>query len=843
MSTINHQRRRRSAIALIVIFLITIVGVLPVSANSTPQTLPFTQDWSNTGLITADDNWTAVPGIVGFLGNNLTSQTDTDPQTVLVGGDSIDVIANQTDPSLSQGGVAEFQIGNPVVALQGTSTADAPNVVITLNTVGRSNIYVSFVLRDIDGTTDNAVQPVAVQYRVGATGTFTNLPAGFVADATSGPSLAILATPVEVRLPATADDKPIVNVRIITTNASGNDEWVGIDDVSVIAAVDDAPAVQSTIPTAGAVDIRPDADLSVTFSEPVNVADGWFTINCSASGAHAASVSGGPTFFSIDPTTDFQHSERCTLTVHASSVTDQDAIDPPDRLARDEVVSFATLPLDDGPAVTAMSPLEGTLDVPVTTDLGVTFSEPVDLAAGWYSIACGTSGAHTANVSGGPIAYILDPTTDFSYAETCTMTVLGAGVTDTDTNDPPDGMAGDSTVSFTTPAPPDAAPTVVATTPAEGDTGVAVGASLRVTFDEPVDLATGWQSIACGVSGAHPAVVSGGPTMFDLDPDVDFAPSETCTLTINAAQVSDQDTNDPPDAMATDTQVSFTTAAQDDPPSVVATTPAGGATDVALGADVSVTFSEPVDTTALWYTIACAASGAHTGTLSGGPTTYSVDPATDFAAGESCTVTITAAAVTDQDANDPPDAMATDTSFVFTTVEAAPPVNAPPTVQAGGPYTVIEGGSVSVSATGSDPDGDPISYAWDLDGDGTFETTGRTATFSAAGIQAPASRTIRVRGSDPSGLSDDDATTVSVTRPDRRQLRAAHRWWGFGSGDGEGRLRGSSQVLAWRGSGPEPAARRVSGVRGLYVRYRAAARRWRAGGFGRWGRIEVRQRR
>ena len=158
-------------------------------------------------------------------------------------------------------------------------------------------------------------------------------------------------------------------------------------------------------------------------------------------------------------------------------------------------------------------------------------------------------------------------------------------------------------------------------------------------------------------------------------------------------------------------------------------------------------------------------SGAHTGTVTGGPTTYSVDPATDFAAGESCTVTIIAAGVTDDDATDPPDTMAADTSFDFTTVEAAPTVNAPPTVQAGGPYAVVEGGSVSVSATGSDPDGDPISYDWDLDGDGTFETTGQTATFSAAGIQAPASQTIRVRGSDPGGLSDDDATTVSVTRP------------------------------------------------------------------------------
>ena len=145
------------------------------------------------------------------------------------------------------------------------------------------------------GRTDNAVQPVAVQYRVGPTGTYTNLPAGFVADATSGPSLAILATPVEVRLPATADDKPIVNVRIITTNASGNDEWVGIDDISVTASViDHAPVVLSTAPVGGATDVARDANLSVTFNEPVDVAGGWFDISCATSQGHTAAVSGGP---------------------------------------------------------------------------------------------------------------------------------------------------------------------------------------------------------------------------------------------------------------------------------------------------------------------------------------------------------------------------------------------------------------------------------------------------------------------------------------------------------------------------------------------------------------------
>ena len=46
-----------------------------------------------------------------------------------------------------------------------------------------------------------------------------------------------------------------------------------------------------------------------------------------------------------------------------------------------------------------------------------------------------------------------------------------------------------------------------------------------------------------------------------------------------------------------------------------------------------------------------------TATQSGGPTTFTLDPTTNFASNETCTVTIVAANVTDQDADDPPDAM------------------------------------------------------------------------------------------------------------------------------------------------------------------------------------------
>ena len=60
-------------------------------------------------------------------------------------------------------------------------------------------------------------------------------------------------TPVNAVLPPDANNQPLVQVRVITTNAVGNDEWVGVDDISITASdVDAAPTVQSTTPTDGA---------------------------------------------------------------------------------------------------------------------------------------------------------------------------------------------------------------------------------------------------------------------------------------------------------------------------------------------------------------------------------------------------------------------------------------------------------------------------------------------------------------------------------------------------------------------------------------------------------------
>jgi predicted extracellular nuclease len=283
----------------------------------------FGQDWSVTTLITANDNWSAVPSIIGYLGQDITTGTGTNPQT-LTGtsavANDVDVIANQANPNgLSSGGVAEFDgIANPTIALQGSGTGDAPHLVIHLDTRGRTNVSVAANLRDLDGSNDNAAQPVALQYRVGDIGPFTNLPDAFVADATQGPALNSLVTPVLVTLPADADNQPKVQVRFMTTNAVGNDEWVGIDDL-VVSSVSDGIARVFASPTGGDTLVHEAGLTTDTYTLRLNtVPTGPVTVRASAAGQTLVSADG----LTFGPTADIILSDLQPKLVHVQAADD-----------------------------------------------------------------------------------------------------------------------------------------------------------------------------------------------------------------------------------------------------------------------------------------------------------------------------------------------------------------------------------------------------------------------------------------------------------------------------------------------------------------------------------------
>jgi predicted extracellular nuclease len=78
-------------------------------------------------------------------------------------------------------------------------------------------------------------------------------------------------------------------------------------------------------------------------------------------------------------------------------------------------------------------------------------------------------------------------------------------------------------------------------------------------------------------------------------------------------------------------------------------------------------------------------------------------------------------------------------------------------VSANGPYTVPEGGSVALHATGSG------TIKWDLDGDGVYETDGADATFSAAALDGPSTHTVHVESIAPDGATATDTAQVTVT--------------------------------------------------------------------------------
>jgi hypothetical protein len=255
--TISSSSTKVVATIVFAAFL-SIILPLEAKANSTYYSLGsgnlnFSINAATADLIKTNNVWTNVASVEGYCGGGLANTFGVDPQTILTtefSGNTLPnsptcVAANKGNPSaFNAGGLAEFDDdrNSPMgIGFQGNVTARAPYMVFYLNTLGRSNIMFRYDATDLDDGSNDSVSQVALQYRVGETSNFINIPEGYIADATDLYVAGAIrrVTTRTVTLPAAVDNQDKVQVRIIMADAAGSDgrstpdEWVGINNVTV----------------------------------------------------------------------------------------------------------------------------------------------------------------------------------------------------------------------------------------------------------------------------------------------------------------------------------------------------------------------------------------------------------------------------------------------------------------------------------------------------------------------------------------------------------------------------------------------------------------------------------
>ena len=165
------------------------------------------------------------------------------------------------------------------------------------------------------------------------TGTFTTVAGlSLTAPVTAGASLALDGNALANRAFVTATVTGInwtagqtLVLRWADVDDTGSDDGLAIDDFtfSTPTGVGGAkPAVAATTPAAGAVGISPVTNLTINFNMPVIAAGNWATLTGSASGPHTATITGGPTSYTLTPAPAFAEGETVTVTVLASQITD-----------------------------------------------------------------------------------------------------------------------------------------------------------------------------------------------------------------------------------------------------------------------------------------------------------------------------------------------------------------------------------------------------------------------------------------------------------------------------------------------------------------------------------------
>ncbi|WP_051663941.1 ExeM/NucH family extracellular endonuclease [Dyadobacter crusticola] len=174
--------------------------------------------------------------------------------------------------------------GENGIAMLASGSNAAGAVVISINTIGKTNILVEWTARTIQqqASRDNSL---ALQYRIGDSGDFSDL--GTAAEVySSAGNVAGHAASFSIMLPAALENQNLVQLRWIYWESSvgltGSRDRIALDDVSIDETVSGpdvtAPVISSLSPQENATNVQLTSNLVLTLSENVVKKAGAFTI-------------------------------------------------------------------------------------------------------------------------------------------------------------------------------------------------------------------------------------------------------------------------------------------------------------------------------------------------------------------------------------------------------------------------------------------------------------------------------------------------------------------------------------------------------------------------------------
>jgi serine protease len=653
-------------------------------------------------------------------------------------------------------------------------------------------------------------------------------------------------TPAQVKTILTSSARPFTSYWGPTWNCTTARCGAGMLDAAAAVQMAQggvAPTLVSSVPADGATNVAVEANLVLNFSGAVvpgaagqtivlkRAADDSVVESFTSNGSVFIGSAGGTatitgSVLTLNPQPNLDISTGYYLQIDAAAIKGLTGLAYAG-IADATTLNFTTSAVADVtvPKLVSSIPVNGTNMVPVTSDITLTFSESIRVGDAGQTIVLEKNGSGVAletftsngaaftGSAGGTVTIngtvlTINPNPDMAAA---TMYFLRMGPTAIR------DMAGNAyagmnnfatSLGFATVSPDVTAPTLTLSAPADGATDVPLGANIALRFSKTMAVGSAGQTIAL-LKSADDSVVetftsngsvftgSAGGAVFvngrevTINPGADLQYSTGYYLQIGATAIKDAAGN-PYAGIADKTTLNFTATAVPDVtvPTLRSSTPADNAGNVAVNANIVLTFSKSmargdsgaeivlrkadgtvVETfTSNGYVFVASAGGR----VSIGGNVVTINPGVDLLVGTGYYLQIGAFALADESYNyfagisdattlnfttlGAPVADTTPDAFSFTAQTGAAlsavvtsntitvaGINAPSTISiAGGAYSV--NGGAYMAAAGTVNNGDTVTVRQTASGSNSTTTTatltigGVNGAFSVTTVAAPVGR-------------------------------------------------------------------------------------------------------